>query len=189
MYSQHITDGGMGSIARFLDTPEPGLGRGPGFRLSLYEFDRIIAYYQALFGPDRVLALPFEMLLSSPGAFVSEIQAFCGRAATDIGSVSRANERRPLLMQLIQRPLNALFFHNELSRGALFHIPRFAKRYGRTRRLFEAVTPAWLERSMQARLAGAIERHVGDYYAESNRRTEQITGLSLARYGYPLMGG
>ncbi|WP_336970686.1 sulfotransferase [Sphingobium aromaticiconvertens] len=188
MYSQHITDGGTGSIARFLDTPEPALGRRPGFRLSFYEFDRTIAYYKSLFGPDHVLALPFERLLDSPGPFVTDIQAFCGMAGTDIGAVKRVNERRPLVMQLAQRPLNALFFHNELSPGALLHIPRFAKRYARTRRVFEAITPAWLEKSMQARLMQAIDRHVGDYYAESNRKTEQLTGISLARYGYPLPG-
>lgn len=188
MYSQHITDGGTGSIRQFLDTPEPALGRRPGFRLSFYEFDRTIAYYQSMFGLDRVLALPFEMLGENPGGFVAEIQSFCGIAGTDVGAVKRANERRPLVMQLAQRPLNALFFHNELSPGALFHISRFAKRYGRTRKLFEAITPSWLEKSMQAKLKRTIDRHVGNYYVESNRKTEQLIGRSLASYGYPLAG-
>lgn len=188
MYSQHITDGGTGSIKQFLDTPEPALGRRPGFRLSFYEFDRTIAYYRSIFGSDRVLALPFEMLSENPVGFVGEIQNFCSIARTDVGAVKRVNERRPLVMQLVQRPLNALFFHNELSPGALFHISRFAKRYGRTRKLFEAITPAWLEKSMQAKLKRTIDRHVGDYYVESNRKTEQLIGRSLAGYGYPLAG-
>ena len=65
MYSQHITDGGVESLGRFLDTPEPRLGRKPSFNLAVYEFDRLIALYRQLFGPDQVLALPVELLEDS----------------------------------------------------------------------------------------------------------------------------
>lgn len=186
MYSQHITDGGTGSIRAFLAVPEPQLERRPKFRLATYEFDGLISYYQQLFGRGHVLVLPYEMLGTEPGQFVNAIQSFCGFAGASIDEVIRANEGRSLLMQMVQRPLNALFYDNELSPGALVNIRRFAPRFGIARGLFEAISPRWLERHLQGHLRAEIERHVGDHYAQSNWRTQMITGLDLSRYDYPV---
>jgi hypothetical protein len=186
MYSQHITDGGTGSIRTFLASPEPQLERRPKFRLATYEFDGLISYYRQLFGRRHVLVLPYEMLGKDPGKFVNAIQSFCGFAGAPIGEVTRANEGRSLLLQMVQRPLNALFYDNELSPGALINIRRFAPRFGVARGLFEAISPRWLERHLQERRRAEIDRHVGDYYAQSNWRTQMITGLDLSRYDYPV---
>lgn len=184
MYSQHITDGGVGSLERFLTRPEPGLGRKPGFCLEQYEFDRLIDLYRGLFGADRVLALPVELLGKDAQKFADRVTAFCGLPPSEVGPVKRSNERRPLLMQHVQRPLNMLFYHNELSPGALVHVPRFHKRYARLRPLFDRLSPRFLERRFEDRLVRGIEAHVGDHYSMSNRRTAGITGLPLREFGY-----
>jgi hypothetical protein len=184
MYSQHITDGGTGSVKRYLQTPEPGLGRRPYFRLGFYEYDKLIAYYQKLFGPERVLVLPFEMLRSNADGFLGEVQRFCGLPVQPAARSKVVNVRRPLLMQYVQRPLNYLVNRNELSDGALIHIPRFARRFGRLRAAFDMVSPATLERRLRSGLRKRISDHVGEHYEESNRRTEQLTGLDLAQFGY-----
>ena len=186
MYSQHITDGGVESLERFLNRPEPRLGRKPSFCLEQYEFDGMIGMYRELFGEDRVLGLPVELLGRDPQQFADRVMGFCGLPATEVGPVSRSNQRRPLLMQHVQRPLNMLFYHNELSPGALVHVSRFHKRYARLRPLFDRLSPRFLERRMEERLRSGIERHVGNHYAASNRRTAELTGLPLQDFGYPL---
>lgn len=184
MYSQHITDGGVESLDRFLHRPEPGLGRKPSFCLEQYEFDRMIAMYRGLFGEDCVLALPVELLAKDRQQFADRVTAFCGLPSTRVGPAKRSNEKRPLLMQHVQRPLNMLFYHNELSPGALVHVPRFHKRYARLRPLFDRLSPQFLERRMEERLRSGIERHVQSHYAASNRRTAEMTGLALQDFGY-----
>ncbi len=87
-------------------------------------------------------------------------------------------------MQYFQRPLNLLFYHNELSPGALFHIPRFHKHCSRLQRLFAAISPCFIEERLEARLRRVIEEHVGDHYADSNRRTQELIGMSLGEFGY-----
>lgn len=186
MYSQHITDGGTGTLARFLARPEPGLGRKPWFDPEVYAFDRLIAYYRGLFGADRILALPFELLTRDPQLFVDRLAAFCGRPSQPLGPVSRENDRRPLVMQAVQRRLNALFYDNELSPGAFVHIPRFAKRFGRLRGLFDACSPRFIERRMDARLVKEIAAYAGDRFRESNRRTSRMIGIDLGDYGYAM---
>lgn len=189
MYRQHITDGGVEGVARFLATPEPGLGRKPSFTTDLYAFDRLIALYQQLFGESRVLVLPVERLGADPQGFADAVAALCGRPPLPIAPSRAANQRRPLLMQQVQRPLNFLFYHNELSPGALIHIPRFHKRYARLRRLFEIASPRFVEAALGRRLERAIAAHVGDHFAASNARTERLTRLDLAALGYPVDRG
>lgn len=186
MYSQHITAGGVESLRRWLSTPEPGCGRKPSFTFEFYEFDRLIEYYRDLFGPDRVLALPLEMLSQRPDEFTRRITGFCGRQPAGARPASARNTRRPQLMQLIQRPMNMLFFHNDLSPGALVHIPRFHNRWAKLRPLFDRLSPPFLERWLDRRQRRAIDENVGNRYTASNRRTQDITGLSLADLGYPV---
>ena len=186
MYSQHVTDGGVDSLAHFLQTPEPGLGRKPSFTLAMYEFDRLIELYQGLFGAEQVLALPVELLAQDRQDFADRIARFCGQIPVEVPEIERANERRPLLMQQVQRPLNMLFYHNELSPGALVHVPRFHKRYARLRPLFERLSPRLLEQRLNRRIQSQIADHVGRAYAESNRRTAALTGIPLADLGYPV---
>lgn len=183
MYRQHITDGGVESVRRFLEPAEPGLCRKPGFTLDFYAFDRLIALYHALFG-DRLLVLPVEQLARDPQGFADRIADFCGQPRLPTGAVTRANTRRPMLMQQIQRPLNFLFYHNELSPGALIHIARFHKRYARLRPVFERVSPRWIDRRMSAALRRAIDARVGAHFADSNRRTAALTGIDLRSLGY-----
>lgn len=141
---------------------------------------------RALFGKNRVLVLPFDMLRSNPLEFADRISGLCNRPKARLSAIKRVNENRPVMMQYIQRPLNALFYHNELSPGALIHIAHFHKRFARLVPLFRAISPHFLESSLDRRLCIAIDHHVSDYFAESSSRTQQFTGLPLAALGYPV---
>lgn len=187
MYSQHITAGGVESLRRYLATPEPWCLRKPSFQLEFYEFDRMIGYYRDLFGPDRVLALPLELLGKRPQEFAERIMEFCGHRPATLPPSTPRNVRRPQLMQLVQRPLNMLFYHNDFSPGALIHIPRFNKRFAKYfRPVFQLLSPRFVDRWILDRQRRRIEKLVGDRYAGSNRRTQELIGLPLAEFGYPV---
>ncbi|MBO0663019.1 sulfotransferase [Jiella sp. MQZ9-1] len=186
MYSQYVTDGGDASIDEFLALPQPRLGRMPHFRLSTYDFDRLILHYQSLFSPERVLVLPFEMFCADPQDFCDRIGGFCGHPPRPLTDTASINEKRPLLMQQAQRFANRHFSRNELSASALLDLKSLPKGFRVFRRAFEAVTPRQLETWMSQRLMRSIARVVGDYYAASNARTAALTGLDLTAYGYPV---
>ena len=44
--------------------------------------------------------------------------------------------------------------------------------------------PGWLSSGIDRRLARSVEQLVGHRYAESNRRTQEMTGLDLKSLGY-----
>jgi hypothetical protein len=184
LHSQYITDGGDLSLARFLETPEPQLGRMPGFRLEVYEFDRLITYYQQLFGADRVLVLPFEAMFRDLPVFLQAVTDFMQMPPPQSVPVVVTNRRRPVSMQMVQRLGNRVLSNNELSRGAWLAIPRFPRRFGAFERLFQALTPDILESAFHARLGRKIDEFVGGYYHESNNRTSLLTKMNLKAYGY-----
>lgn len=184
MYNQHIKSGGVESLRHYF--AEPDHVRKPSFSLQIYEFDRLVGFYRDLFGHDRVLVLPMEMLAKQPQDFVDRIAAFSGHPSVPLAPVKRRNTRRPHLMRVLQRPLNALFFRNELSPGALFHIRHFNRRFSRLRFLFKRLSPRPLEQFLDDREMAAVNTLVGDYYAASNRRTQEMIGLPLAKLGYPV---
>lgn len=186
MYSQHISDGGVESAHNFLRQPEPHLGRRPFFSRHFYEFHHLIGYYQSLFGEQNVLTLPFEMLHRQPQDFVDAIGSLCRHPKKPVGPVARVNERRPIFMQWLQRPLNAIFYNNELSPGALFHIHNFHKRYAKLTRFFRVLTPPPADRYFDAKLRKYFRTEIGTYYGDSNKLTEALTGLDLGKYGYAL---
>lgn len=188
LYSQYITDGGDLSLARFLETPEPQLGRMPGFRLDVYEFDRLIAYYQKLFGADRVLVLPFEAMFRDLSGCLRSITDFMDLPPPASVPMVVTNPRRPVPMQMVQRLGNRLFSNNELSRGAWLAIPRFPRRFGAFERVFQALTPKSLGSALYAKLGRDIHQFVGDHYAESNHRTSSLIGIDLKSYGYTVSG-
>lgn len=184
MYSQHITDGGNGTLDQFLYRPERGLGRRPWFNFDMYAFDRLIELYRRLFGPDRVLVLAYEHLNADSQGFVDAISAFCGQPAVAVNNRIPRNRRRIWMMQEVQRRLNGWFYDNELSPGALVHVQRFAGRFATMEPLFRALVPGRLDRRMQAKLQRRVDREVGDHFAESNARTAALTGIDLAGFGY-----
>lgn len=185
-YSQYVTDGGHLHLADFMRTAEPALGRLPGFRLHVYEFDKMIHYYQILFGEDRVLVLPFEMLAADRNGFIRRIAAFMNLPVSADYPAAVSNARRPVPMQYVQRWLNRYFSDNELSRGALLHVPKLPRRFARFEPIFKVATPRRLDNWLHDRILTRISESCGDQYVRSNGRTVSITGLNLKDYGYKL---
>jgi hypothetical protein len=184
MYGQHVKAGGAESLRRYLTKPKTARGLRPLLTLQYFEYDRLILYYQALFGPDRVLALPLELLARQPQDFADRIAAFCGHAPAPVKDTRPRNTRDPLPIYYFMRFINFLFYHNELSPGALVDLPSLHFGMKRLSAGFRAFSPKWLDEIIERRQRREIELRVGNHFIESNMRTAQLMGLPLAEYGY-----
>lgn len=75
-YMQYVRRGGTRSPRRFFThQPSPGYNQ---FDAMTFRYDRLVAHYQGLFGPDRVRVMTQEMLVAEPGRFVSGLAAWAG---------------------------------------------------------------------------------------------------------------
>jgi hypothetical protein len=163
--------------------------RSAGPTLTYFEYDRLIAYYQRLFGPDDVLVLASEMLQRDALGFASEVTKFVGLPAPTSVSTDRANAALPALVLELNRWFNKLV--RALGLGdTRFEGPieeRLAKR-GQLKvlRALAKITPRALSRPVEARWRAEVEATIGDRYRRSNQRTQELTGLDLGALGYQL---
>ena len=191
LYSGLIRTGGMPySIERML-TPVASTVT-PQFNLDYLRYDALVSYYQQLFGPESVLVLPYEMFISQAEEFISRINAFSQnqiQRPKPLPVNLRINRRTSLLSLALIRIANRYLFRNGFDdRGwlndegeALWRRVRIAHQLDK---LFARMTPDALDRHLENRFRLRVEKITGNTFEQSNQRLEQLTGLSLAKYGY-----
>jgi len=178
-YKQYVHRGGVLAPRRYF-TPSTGGFRIPAFRLTHYEYDRVIEMYHERFGRDAVRVLAFETLVEDPSAFVGAIAEHAGIDRP--GPLPAARERVSICAgtAAIQRRLNRWFQRDDVNPAAPLRLERL---------------PYWMRRldTMIRRIPGAagarrLDRIVAEVcagrFAESNRRVQVLTGLPLERLGY-----
>lgn len=175
-YKQYTLGGGTASIDRFL-----GLGNAvlrPGFegicqRNSL-EYDRVISYYQSLFGKQNVIVLVYEELRSNPDRYLDRLFRFAGVATS---SPSSAPTERPVHVG---------------QKGLTLHVRRFGNRYVPRQDVLtserpiswrilqklcavsDGFVPSRVHSTYSRGVTDRIDLLVGDYFLESNHRTNAL---------------
>lgn len=84
-YFQYLSAGGTHSLYKYLNTKYDG--RRPGFSPAHIEYHRPILDYQAKFGKQNVLVLPYELLVFDRTLFIKKIEAFVEKEI-DIGGIN-----------------------------------------------------------------------------------------------------
>ncbi len=155
--------------------------------LGVLEYHPLIAYYRKLFGEDRVLVLPFE-LLKDPVDFAGRIAAFTGREPS--AKVARGAENVGLSAGtlVVVRVLN-IFLRN-LGITTRLQGPRRNERLvqGRVRieRYLDRLMPRSVSRRVETQWRAAVDASFGDRFAEANRVTSDLIGIDLGSLGYVL---
>lgn len=178
--------GGFFSLEEFLE-PRSNFSRRSQFMPRYVKYDGLISYYFDLFGRENVLVLLYELLRQQTSEFVERIAQFAGGIVTadwvppengiNVGrSMRTVSLQRVVNRVLTSRPENTIRIPPRL--GTWLNRRFFAMLDDRViSKLGRPDERLYLER---------IDRLMGDYYKESNRRTQNLTGLDLARYGYKL---
>lgn len=188
-YAQYVSGGGTWGQARYFASAGRVRGaltrawKAPVFEFEHFEFDRLIAVYDALFGADRVHVYPYEWLADRDG-LIARLESDLGlafsarppegrRANRSLGSAAMGVVRFANLFTrqsvvnkswLIDLPGGQVLRH--AAKRAASHIP-FANR-------------------VPSRLPAAVREKAQQVYATSNARLLTLRDLPLAKLGYPL---
>lgn len=188
MYLQYITDGGGMTLTEYLHPPRRYFKRAPGFSAEFYRYHRLIDLYRQLFGADRVLCLPFELLPADPAAFQTRIYRFVGQPAR-IGALSSQNSSRSPSFQLMQRLVNRHFGYSELNR-VRHHSPEgLPRRFGAVSRYWRTGLTGWADKSLERRMKALLRQNFDGEFAESNARLAQMMDYDIAGFGYQVPDG
>jgi hypothetical protein len=174
------------SLDRYLADHAPSL-------LPALQYDTLVQRYIDLFGRDRVLVLPFELLAAESAGFIDAIARFIGVDPPAIPN-RRVNEstRNAMVVAInrvlnlpLDRSLGALKRNHTIAHETYLEIarPYFAAK--------ERVINPLLRRLLGSRggtlrMSTAWADRVAAAVADSNRRLIELTGLDLARHGYSI---
>jgi len=184
-YFQYLKYGGWQSLNGFLHPPSDG--RLPALQLDVWNYERMLRLYHAIFGPERVLVLPYEMFVRDPADYIGRICDFAGaRTPERLPFETRSNPRRAHVASYYLRWLTCInrstsangYFPHPLGRKTGKFIDRSIKV------AVGAMTPASWEKRLENDFKARIESAVGERYRESNERLAALTGLDLKSYGY-----
>ena len=180
IYLQYVKRGGRKTFEKFIQySPEPGFH---WFDSSLLEFDRLILFYESLFGEGNVLVLPQELLRENRQAFLAYLFAFVD-AEGDPTSLSYSGSRGASppasgipLMRLAnafrQTPLNPEGFQTFSPLANMMISIAYRYKLGKG--------------ASDRALASQVSSVATGQYGASNARIQQFVPVDLAAFGYEL---
>lgn len=146
-------------------------------------YDRLINGYINAFGEDQVLVLPMELFQSRPLEFLGAVNEFCAvdqqRYPILAETEKRENPSRTLASLGCKRFYNRFIARTEFNVNG-FHSPQKIQGVAN----FNLRLPAAVDRWQESHFADKVEKLTGNYYAQSNRKTQKLTGLDLGTFGY-----
>jgi hypothetical protein len=184
-YGQYIRNGGVHSISHFIGADVGRENSLPGFsaicRLDYLEYDLLISYYHQLFGKNRVLVLPFELLKSNPYNLIQKILNFVGidQEVNEFKKSQNINYKAYTLN--LMRKMNNFLPPPDFSRKTHPLVWRLA---WKTLNTVDRMLPSVIQKEEECRLKKYIADFIGDRFAQSNRQTSQLIGIDLGEYGY-----
>jgi Sulfotransferase family len=186
-WRQFVKIGGPIPLDRYLAPAYRDRPRATGFHRRYLEYHRIVGRYQRLFGPDRVLVLPFELLGVDPVAFLARIADFSGAPRPTSAPVKRLNEAHRPLVSSFERMVNVVVRRDIVNPMAPVHLPMRLERamLGLVRKTAGRM-PETLQQRAQQRQRRIVDTALSEGFHESNRLLAAMTGLDLAPYGYQL---
>jgi len=185
-YGQNIRNGGRQSIQQFIDKENFKSGYNPVFRLNVLNYNLLIEHYQALFGKNQVLVLPFELLKKDPIDYTKCILNFVDQSNKlidndDFPVLTNANYQ-PFTLK-IHRKINHFFpfpyrGYSDSSKNTVWII------LWKIFSLIDQYAPKPIQEQEKGYLKSFIAERTKGMYAESNRKTKALTGIDLASFGY-----
>jgi hypothetical protein len=189
-YVQYVRGGGTHGPDRYLFAPQYLIGarrhryKSPAFAFEHFEYDRMIRFYDELFGPENVTVRPYEALLADPGAFLDDLAQATGLELETREIPNRArNGSFGALTLLIGRALGLFTSRSVVDKTCLIAIPGFYE----VRRHMLSALARFDRASSPAQILGRnLIAEIEKRYEASNSRTASLRDLPLAALGYPM---
>jgi hypothetical protein len=189
-YVQYVRGGGTHGPDRYLFAPQYQIGakrhryKAPAFAFEHFEYDRLIGFYDALFGPENVIVRPYEALLADPRAFLDDLAHATGLELETRDIPTKVRNGSFGALTLLAGRLTGLFTSRSVvDKTCLISIPGFYE----VRRLLLSGLARLDRASSPTQILGRnLIAEIEKRYEASNRRTATLRDLPLATLGYPI---
>lgn len=174
LYAQYVREGGSQSFKRFLYGSCPGLE----FDASHLVYPDLIRKYTDRFGAERVLVLPYELMMRNRQDFLKRINQFSGDSLESPQS-GRKNASPSFRRVQLFSWWNRLFCVTRFNPNPVVHLP------GRSRVMNVVLNRGTRGRSTGEAL-GSMAAAFAERYRASNRELQKLMpDFPLEQWGYP----
>lgn len=184
-WATYVNQGGDKSLREFL-RPRARVDTAPGWDPVHLEYDRTIRLYQGLFGVDAVLVAAQEQVRADPARFTRDLDAFAGVPDAPEPDPSPVHTRPRPVVTAGRRAVNTLLVRDRARRNGLAVGSPTTRAAYRLVGTASRVIPRSIDAAVEARWTATVVEAAEGRYEESNARTASLTGLPLARLGYPV---
>ncbi len=187
-YSHYIKSGGTFSPEHFFGVNKrfkPFFKNHHFFNPQMFEYHKLIIYYQKLFGEENVRVIFYEDFALSQLDFVKNFLRTNNISINKPISLYKFENKRISFFSLwLMRIMNRFTHQNTYFKDSLIHIPTL---YYRTISVTEIIDRIKIFNNKPFTLSHKIRQYLTDFYRDSNRELSQITGeQKLIKYNYPL---
>lgn len=185
-YCQYVSGGGTYSLSRYLDTHGSARGalnrpyKAPAFEWEHFEFDRLIGFYDLLFGPENVHVYPYEDL-ARPADLLRKMGNDLGIAFPADLKLARGVNRSLSAMALrLLRFVNLFTRQSVINKRCIVDLPGGQGLRHAAKWLLKGAG------SQPFQLDRALREQIAKRYAASNTRLNEMRNLRLQDLGYPV---
>jgi hypothetical protein len=189
-YIQYVRGGGTFGPHRYLFRGDNLLGalrhpyKSPRFAFEHFEYDRLIAFYDELFGRENVTVLPYEELRRDQEVFLSRLEATLDlRLGPGSAGGAPVNRSFGPLALLVGRFLGLFTARSVVDKACLLNIPGF---YELRRPVLNTLGRIEPPAPPETILGPALVDHIEARYAASNQRLAQLRDIDFAGLGCPM---
>ena len=161
---------------------------GPLFCQDYLYYDRLVEYYQSLFGAEHVRVLAYEEFQHTPNVFIDKVGSFCEAKHINHDGLplqKRLNVSQSLATIHARRLLNSSWYSTPFNYGGYVtvNIDKRMELLAKSKK-----SHVWVPKVFELYLEKKFQQQVGKYvdksFMESNRRLAELTGMELEKYGY-----
>lgn len=188
-YAQYVSGGGTWGQGRYFETACKVRGaltrpwKAPAFEFEHFEFDRLVAYYDSLFGAENVHVYPYEWLLDR-NMLIDRMERDLGLTFGDgeAENCRRNGSLSPVAIGMM-RFVNLFTRQSVVNKNCIVDLPG-GQIMRHAAKLAAQKVPSGDRRGM--RLPEGIRERIAGHYPESNRRLMASRNLPLEELGYPV---
>ncbi len=182
LYRQAVRSGGTYTLTQMIGTGDEPTGWAPTIRPEYLMYDRMIAHLSERVGRENVCVLPLELMRNDPKSYLERLGSFTGARATIEPEMEAENAGLSPLATRMSTVTNRFARPNPIGPEQSWRLKFLRSFYWRLDRV---MPKAWSRRTNE-RWKRTIEERVRGLYADSNRRTAELTGFDLRSMGYDL---
>ncbi len=151
-------------------------------------YDKICSHYKELFGMKNIKVIPYELLVNDPRSYYKEISEFIDEPLDNelIDRFINIRENKRLNKSEIMWRKFSLKYERFRKKNNLKRLSEYTP-YFKGNRIELIFKKMFFNKKNNLKIPDEFEKIIHEFFGYSNYRLQEMFGLDLSKYDYPLM--